>query len=258
MSLSSPQIQRSDSAASSTESGDASGANASAQLPHSIWALTNAPARGSDDEVPALTIPLGHQTSTSSLLALPQMESLVCDMPEEFLFKVEDSRPRSATFDISSDVLFPDIEQSAADGYLDSFFTRVHPFHPFFDKSDLVKRYEDAMERGLRSDTQSALFLAIFALGATAAEPANGASDKAHGGDVLIQRALRILLPSWAASFSGDILLTQALILAALYFTYTVEPLMAWRLVHMASTSVQQMLIRFVRLMPGWWVLLTF
>ncbi|KAI8666309.1 hypothetical protein NCS57_00855400 [Fusarium keratoplasticum] len=36
--------------------------------------------------------------------------------------------------------------------------------------------------------------------------------------------------------------MSQALLLCALYFTYTVDPLMAWRLVHMASTSIQQVL----------------
>jgi hypothetical protein len=175
------------------------------------------------------------------------MESLVGDVPEEFLFKVEDSRPRSVAFDMASDVVFPEIDRVTADEYLNDFFERVHPFHPFFDKNDLRQRYEETMERGLQADTQSALFLAIFALGATAAEPVDGAKSDGHGGgDGLIQQALRILLTAWAVSFSGDILLAQALILSALYFTYTVEPLMAWRLVHMASTSVQQMLIRFV------------
>ncbi|KAF5697359.1 hypothetical protein FMUND_15439 [Fusarium mundagurra] len=99
------------------------------------------------------------------------------------------------------------------------------------------------MEHGLGSDNQSALLLAVLALGATASDPIDSHKTR-HSGDGLIREAVKIVYKSWASSFGGDITLSQAVILCALYFTYKVEPLAAWRLVHMASTTIQQIMIR--------------
>ncbi|EXJ70755.1 uncharacterized protein A1O5_05745 [Cladophialophora psammophila CBS 110553] len=207
------------------------------------------PAGHVNDQVPPLTIPLGHQTSTSSLLTLPQMRTLVGDFPEEFLFLVEENRPQSlwlqyinsAQGEIGEDFL--QIDRLFADACLQRYLTMVHPYRPLFDQEDLMSQYEKTMNQGLRDDPCSALFLSVFALGATSLDPI-GPTTVRSAGDELIKKALRILFPSWAMTFSGDLVLSQALILCALYFCYVVEPLMAWRLVHMASTSVQQILLR--------------
>ena len=198
---------------------------------------------------PPLTIPLGHQTSTSTLLLLPQVRCLVGEYPEEFLFQVENCRhPSAAGQAMAASPTQPAhdtavIDEAVADRYLDKFLTLVHPFHPFFDRHDLVARYDDVMSRGLGFDTLSAMFLAIFALGATASDPID-TREAGHSGDAFIQKASRILFASWAVSFGGDILISQGLVLCALYFTYKAEPLVAWRLIHMASTNIQQMLAR--------------
>ncbi|KAL7931945.1 hypothetical protein V8C35DRAFT_105494 [Trichoderma chlorosporum] len=229
-----------------------------ASMPHSTWALTTHEAGdssrlgmsgsgGGDDDVPPITIPLGHQTSTSSLLTLPQMRPLVGDYPEDFIFRVEDNRSPSAAMDFMSTSGLHDegehINRTVADDYLSSFLALVHAFHPLFDRDVLLASYEEAMKEGLGFDARSGVILAVLALGATASDAIDHGKN-GHTGDACMARALRILVPAWTLSFSGNIQLSQGLILCALYFTYVVQPLTAWRLIHMASTSVQQLLIR--------------
>ncbi|KAF7561500.1 hypothetical protein G7046_g2669 [Stylonectria norvegica] len=235
--------------------GSSAASSSNSPMPFSFWQFYHAggganPHEQDMDTTPPLTIPLGHQTSTSNLLVLPQVRRLIGEYPEEFLFRIENSRPRSTTAQSITLPLdgglaeeFPVIDKSVADSYLENFLTQVHPFHPFLDKEELVEQYERIMSRGLASDIESALFLAIFALGATAADPINN-TQTSFPGDELIQRALKILYASWMFCFSGKISTSQALVLCALYFTYTVEPLIAWRLIHMASTNIQQILAR--------------
>lgn len=135
------------------------------------------------------------------------------------------------------------MQKAVEDGYLNRYLTLVYPFHPFLNRDDVIAQYETTLSQGLQSDTQSALVMAILALGATASDPIDIRKDT-HTGDPFIQKAMEILFAAWAFSFSGDILTSQGLVLCALYFAYTPEPLMAWRLIHMASTSVQQLLSR--------------
>ena len=224
-------------------------------FPFSFWAFNQAgvglsPQGQNPDETPPLTIPLGHQTCTSNFLVLPQLKSLIGEYPHEFFFRIEDSRSRSAA---AQSILSP-LGQYAADDspiasrvdsdvYFDQFLSLVYPFHPFLDQDDLMTQYNRVMSRGLEHDNQSGLFLAILALGATAGDVVDRRLTS-YSGDALIQQALKILNASWTLSFSGDIVVAQGLVLCALYFTYTVEPLMAWRLIHMASTSIQQILAR--------------
>jgi hypothetical protein len=199
-------------------------------------------------EVPPLTIPLGHQTSLSSLLTLPQMRNLVGEFPEEFIFLVEENRPRSLSLQrllaapVEADQDWRNIEKSVADDCLERYLSTVHLYRPIFEWEELRSQYDTTMSKGLSDNPCSALFLAVFALGITASDPIDPTKVQ-YSGDELIKHALRVLFPSWAATFSGDLVLSQGLVLCALYFCYTAEPLMAWRLVHMASTSVQQMLV---------------
>ncbi|KAL6882201.1 hypothetical protein HDV57DRAFT_51980 [Trichoderma longibrachiatum] len=252
-----PDFFRQSNGSIESDEGMDSPSRGAASMPHSTWALATqeggtSSRRGmnGDDDVPPITIPMGHQTSTSSLLSLPQMRPLVGDYPEDFIFRIEDTRSRSLALDFMA-VSGPQAEEkhvdrTIADDYLSSFLALVHAFHPIFDRDQLLASYEDVMREGLGSDVRSGLFLAVLALGATASDPIDDERDHENGntGDACMQRALRILVPAWMISFSGAVQLSQGLILCALYFTYVVQPLTAWRLIHMASTSIQQLLIR--------------
>ncbi|KAF4467831.1 zinc-binding oxidoreductase [Fusarium albosuccineum] len=219
-----------------------------------------------DQNLPPLTIPPKHQTSASTLLLLPQVAHLIGDYPEGYFFRIENARQRTATaqhiLDEPPGLPGSDspIDKYLADRYIRSFFDIVQPFHPFLNSDELKSQCEDVISRGFDPSVRSALALAVLALGSIAWEgtgatrqtrqannsPTNSpqSSSTNNGfeslGDIMIKRSLRILFPSWTVSFGGDIVVSQGLILCALYFTYRVDPLMAWRLVHMAATSIQQ------------------
>ncbi|GAD91713.1 predicted protein [Paecilomyces variotii No. 5] len=208
---------------------------------------SRSPIRQNDDASAPITIPIGHQTSTGDLLMLPQISRLTGCYPDGFFSKVEEQRQRSplkysiSPFENESSQLDFHVDKATCDSYLESFFDVVHPFHPFLDTEELLDRYEDTMAREFHFNSQSALILAVLGLGATASDPVDlDNADKPYSGDGFIRQALGFLLPAWSTSFQGDVVITQALILCAIYFTYTTDPMMAWRLVHMASTSIQQ------------------
>ncbi|KAH7260428.1 hypothetical protein B0J15DRAFT_285123 [Fusarium solani] len=221
-----------------------------------------------DENLPPITIPPKHRTSASHLLLLPQIARLTGDYPEDYFFGLENALPRTTTAhfllegSINSLNEDPNIDKSSWISYINVFFDIVQPFHPFLNDHELRAQCEEVRSQGFGSDSKSALVMAVLALGSTVSAPVRtpprqgdsspmdvsrssspGSSNSGSPiGNTLMQRALRILFASWMVSFGGDIIMSQALLLCALYFTYTVDPLMAWRLVHMASTSIQQVL----------------
>ncbi|KAH8800419.1 hypothetical protein F5884DRAFT_863126 [Xylogone sp. PMI_703] len=226
--------------------------NGSGHKPFSSWSTVH---RGRSSyrqdlvTIPPLTIPLGHQTGANSLFLLPQVIRLIGNFPEDHFSKVEARRSRPGP--IHSITKSPSnwededefMDRNAAEEYFRKFLELVYPLHPFFDRHHLVEEFQDVMDKGLGSDIRSGLFMAILALGATASDPISHQSGS-YSGDWLVRKSLRILIDTWITSFRGEILLCQGLILCTLYFAYTVEPLTAWRLIHMASTNIQQVLIR--------------
>jgi len=53
-----------------------------------------------------------------------------------------------------------------------------------------------------------------------------------------------MLLEIWTQSVGDNIFLSQGLLLCSLYLAYQPQPLLSMKYVHMASTSVEQLLIR--------------
>lgn len=135
------------------------------------------PLQQNNDASPPITIPIGHQTSTSDLLMLPQISRLTGCYPDGFFSKVEEQRRRPLlTYSMShfgneTSQLNFHADRATGDSYLGNFFDLVHPFHPFLDKDDILDRYEDTMAREFHFDSQSALILAVLGLGATASDP---------------------------------------------------------------------------------------
>ncbi|KAI6779786.1 uncharacterized protein J7T54_003708 [Emericellopsis cladophorae] len=174
-----------------------------------------------DNDGPPITIPLGHQTSTSNLLMMPQCRALLGEYPEEFFFKVEMNRPRAwavRTMMVSDlDNLADTVKVRWVDGtqFLESYLKRVHPFHPFLDRDEVREIYEDTMHKGIGIDNSSALVLTILALGATVSDAVD-LKPELRTGEAFIQQALKILFASWTFNFSGDVIVSQALSLCSL------------------------------------------
>ncbi|KAJ0108247.1 hypothetical protein J7T55_000213 [Diaporthe amygdali] len=128
------------------------------------------------------------------------------------------------------------VDRSDGDKKLQCFLDMVHPLHPFLDKNELLAQYEETMSRGFDSGNQTALIMAILALGAISSDPIGHPSESRQGHLVSVE------LEHFNGAEAAQV--TQALLLCVLYFNYAGDPLMAWRLVHMASTSIQQVLNR--------------
>jgi hypothetical protein len=208
--------------------------------------------RKENSEFPPLTIPPGHEASSSSLLGLSEVQALVGEFPEDFFFRVEsrhletlDFRYSEGTREVTLDI--PQINRETADHLVNIFFKDVHVFHPLFEPEMFYSCYETTLNRGLQRDEVSAVLLLAFALGALVHESPQ--ENRSEGGDVLssfqyFRSAQRMLLDIWTQSMGDNILLSQGLFLCSLYLAYRPQPLLSMKYVHMASTSVEQLLIR--------------
>ncbi|KAL4799602.1 hypothetical protein BDV19DRAFT_385370 [Aspergillus venezuelensis] len=192
--------------------------------------------------LPLFNIPFGHRATTSSLLVLAQVRAMVGDFPQDTFFRLEARRLPLADLPIH---LPPVIDRALSDTLLERFFELVYPYHSLFEREQFMELYDRVVDQGLREDEETALVLAVLALGAIASEPRPQGKVKEDEmpGFGYHNAASRILIAAWAQSFGGNVMLTQGLVLSALYLLYLMRPLQAWRLIHMASTSIQQTLI---------------
>lgn len=204
-----------------------------------------------DDEppLPVFMIPLGHQTSTSGLLITPQVRALAGTFPHDSFFRLE--ARRSVPDDISFSTLpssngLPSLDRRITDKLVEQFFTLVYTWHPIFDREAFTEQYARLLDRGLEQDEESAVCLVALALGAIASEPTSrsGRFGDEIPGSLYFKPAFHILVTAWVNSFGDNIILSQGLVLSALYCLYLLRPLQAWRAIHMASTAIQQTLNR--------------
>lgn len=143
-----------------------------------------------------------------------------------------------------SQIVFAEINAEEASSLVDNFFDLVNPQHPILDRGDFEPIYRDVVGSPLQADLRSALVLVVLALGRAAVDTPDLTRDGWLPGVEMFTPALQVLLGTWFNSFGDTILLPQGLYLAALYYSYLSRPLQAWRLVHMASTSIQHYPIR--------------
>lgn len=208
-----------------------------------------------DPEVPPFTIPPGHEASSSTLLGLPQVQSLVGSFPREYFYRVETRHSQAFSLALDDDTVnmaLPPITREAADALVATFFEQVHTFHPLFDEEAFFACYDTAMNQGLRHDELSALILLIFALGALVRDGPRDWAPQGSGNDAILclqyfKPARQILLTTWAQSVGGNLVLSQGLFLCAVFLMHLPQPLLAMKFVHLASTTVEQYLIRCAR-----------
>lgn len=206
-----------------------------------------------DSSLPPLTIPLGHRCSNDSLLALPQVQLLIGRYPDDFFFRVESQRscPQIRTFStVEDDFVFPQVDEETSSSLKDRFSQTIHLVNPFIDEPTYIERYRYGLGSDSMNINQRAVVLLVYALGTIGGERINedGADDENVPGMQFFNPAFHILTRSWASCLTGDITLAQGLILCSLYFCYIAQPLRAWKVIHMASTTVQQLLITYVSL----------
>jgi hypothetical protein len=182
----------------------------------------------------ALSIPQAHATTTASLLSMPEVRTLLGVFPSSLFI----DREVSPVALLSSSITLPTLTADL-DHLVEAFFAYIHVETPILDEHAFRAVYIAAKHNQVSDEIASALILVVLSLGAAVTA---SASDLAGAGEMYILPALGILSRHYLTSWQGDIALAQALLLAARLFGYRMRPFQAWKLVHMAATSVQQYL----------------
>ncbi|KAF5001060.1 hypothetical protein FGRMN_1254 [Fusarium graminum] len=200
-----------------------------------------------------MDIPLSHSSTTGNLLRSAPAKALLGHYPADLFLHIELRRPVPEGLRLNavpaSQIDLPSLSPNETDHLVRNYFQLVHRFHPILDQRAFYDLYDQTLDHGPRPDLPSALVLVVLALGAVAAETPNRMDACWSPGIRYFTPAVRLLLTESLCSFGGDPLLPQALYLAALYYSYLSRPLLAWRLVHMASTDVQHYWIRSEKLL---------
>ncbi|KAH7179894.1 uncharacterized protein B0J16DRAFT_357632 [Fusarium flagelliforme] len=200
-----------------------------------------------------MDIPLSHSSTTGNLLRSAPAKALLGHYPPDLFLHIELRRPIPEGLRLNatpaSQIDIPPLSPNETDHLVRNYFQLVHRFHPILDQRAFYELYDHILERGPRPDLPSALVLVVLALGTVAAETPNRMDACWSPGIRFFTPAVRLLLTESLGSFGGDAHLPQALYLAALYYSYLSRPLLAWRLVHMASTDVQHYWIRSEKLL---------
>lgn len=124
-----------------------------------------------------------------------------------------------------------------SDRLVEAFFTHVHLETPILDEDAFRAIYISARQKQLSDEVASALVYVILGLGSAVTA---SAEEVLGAGEAHLSAALGILSRHYLCSWRADISLAQGLLLAARFFGYRMKPLQSWKLVHMASTTVQQ------------------
>jgi hypothetical protein len=141
----------------------------------------------------------------------------------------------------------PELDASTVDRLCAIYLARPHKCHPVLDQDEVIALCREQGIRGFPRTIDTALVLVMCAL-ASASTSIPTLSAKWAPGNAYFRPALDIAARAHTSGFSTDIRLPQTLILCAIYHGYCVRPAQAWRIVHMASTSFQLLLMQQV---PG-------
>lgn len=201
------------------------------------------------DSRSAMTIPIGHSTTTGSLLHMPQTSVLIGHYPQDLFLRVEQKRflPRELSLGSMSSFSAPvvSLDRAVTDPLVHAYFSSVHPKHPVLDKKDFWQMYN--MCSSIPSDNRSpeyALCLITLALAEVALSQPDVSVRSWTPGLTYFAPALQIVVQSSLISFGSGLVLPQCLFLAALYYSYLARPLWAWKLAHMASTNLQHLWVQ--------------
>lgn len=211
------------------------------------WYKSSIGERSEIAELPPLTIPIQHNTSSSYLLCLPEMKALIGEYPIDLFFLLESRNqlPTELAFNGWLTPLPPvQTDKEVMDYLVSAFFSGPFLCHPILDHDTFQGIYSRFLDTGVDSSIESALCLVVFALGSASLLPMGSHNPTTPPGMDYMQSAMPILLSLSSWSVSWNILLPQALVLASVYFAYIVRPLQSWRLVYSASTILKFKLSR--------------
>ncbi|PYH95797.1 hypothetical protein BO71DRAFT_440075 [Aspergillus ellipticus CBS 707.79] len=200
-------------------------------------------------DLPLMTIPLWHSTTTGSLLSCAKVRSLLGDYPNDIFLRVEENRELPASLCVTSSTnthfTMPELDRLVTDDLMEVYFQTVNTQHPVLDRDRCIMQYHSLVSAPLQCNLESALLLLMLALAVVASSPPPETLDPAWApGSEYFLPGLTLAVEMFQKSSVSSILLSRCLYLAALYYNYLARPLDAWKVVHMSSTSFQRLWIR--------------
>jgi hypothetical protein len=138
------------------------------------WYKTSIGARSEAAELPPLTIPIQHNTSSSYLLCLPEMKALIGEYPIDLFFLLESRNqlPTELAFNGWLTPLPPvQSDKEVTDYLVSAFFSGPFLCHPILDHDTFQGIYLRFLDVGVDSSIESALCLVVFALGSASLSP---------------------------------------------------------------------------------------
>lgn len=187
------------------------------------------------------TIPVGHLTTTGSLLSLPQVRGLIGYYPQDIFLQLESQRTIELPFPVRDPTSF-DYGKPNIRSYIENFFAKVHPSYPIMDKNMFSTIHTNAIEHGPKHDFNTALLLVVIGFGKMVSnlhDYPDIAKENDHNGIEYFAGANQIIAASWLKTPSLDVALSMSLVYGAMYMSYLDRPIQMWKLIHQASTSLQ-------------------
>ncbi|KAF9875371.1 C6 finger domain-containing protein [Colletotrichum karsti] len=181
------------------------------------------------------------------MFALEPVRRLIGDYPRDFFYQVETCRTSipelSSRNDLSLLLASVDFTGGATDGLISSYFTNINSTFPILGKASFTNLFHRTLRGDQCEDIDAAVCLVVLALGKLAGTDYEDASaaNHSHGLEYFIP-AYKILTSQWVTSFGTDLSLPTGLVLSAIYMSCLARPLLAWKLVYMASSKLQMMM----------------
>lgn len=205
--------------------------------------------RQSQDHDDKFTIPLDHRTASASLFAFPQIQHMIGKYPENIFLHIESQR--TLDYEVGGQLPLTDVlstidhQSELTEPLVTQFFSSIHPHLPILDYESFLPIYNTFLRAGAREDSDTSLCLMVLALGQLSMNihQSQGSTFLIEDGESkLFQSAYRMMFKQWSVTIIPKLSLLMSLVYGALYLCYLFRPLQAWKLTHMASTSLQTMI----------------
>lgn len=200
----------------------------------------------SSDRDAGVTIPAGHLTTTGSIFTIQAIRRMVGDYPPDFFYQIESAQDfdvgvtPSFGQDLSMILGALDLRRDVTDRLVSNFFSQVHPHCPILDQDSFGGFFEKSLSGTCRNPADAALCLVVLALGSQPfAAATNDSAESMSIATTYFEPAYRILTTGWVSSLGTTLSLPSGLVLCAVYLDRIVKPLAAWKLIYMASSTLQ-------------------
>lgn len=191
-------------------------------------------------------LPFGHSATLLRLLSLPPLRAAVGEFENSYFFDLEENAGLPHPLDLTQPVKieWPSFEPSKLQAFAAAYFSKVSAHFPLLTKEYYTGLQDRFSQNGPASDIETAICLCVWALGCIASSPATSTisedmHDPSHSlGAHYFAAALRTIVPKALLQLTPSIQTCQALLLAALYFSYSGRPLHSWKMIQSAAQKM--------------------